>query len=69
MQPGDATAHSQLVLHAAPENATDRPRWTYFSIYIPADTLWTGTPFFAMGDAQLELDQPFDHPNFPVIYP
>lgn len=70
MQPGDATAHGGLVLHTAPENKTDVPRWAYISIYIPADTLWTGTPLRDVASRQgLVVDQPFDHPNFPVIYP
>jgi len=69
MQPGDATGHGGLVLHTAPENATDVPRWAYISIYFPADTLWTGTPFLGQGDATLAIDRPFDHPYFPVIYP
>jgi ectoine hydroxylase-related dioxygenase (phytanoyl-CoA dioxygenase family) len=69
MKAGDATAHSQLVLHTAPANATDVPRWTYISIYFPADTLWTGTPFHGQGDVTLEIDQPFDHLNFPIVYP
>jgi len=69
MQPGDATAHCGLVLHTAPENITDAPRWTYISIYIPADTLWTGTTFLSMSDAKLTIDQPFDHPYFPIVHP
>jgi hypothetical protein len=68
MQPGDATAHSQLVLHTAPENSTSMPRWTYISMYFPADTLWTGAPFHGQADAQLEKGQPFDDPIFPVVY-
>lgn len=67
MEAGDATAHSGLVLHAAPANTTDAPRWAYITIYIPADTLWTGTRFLGQGDIELAVDQPFDHPNFPVI--
>ena len=70
MGPGDATAHSSLVLHCAPENTTDVPRWVYISMYIPADTLWTGQPF-SDADVQdvLVKGQPFDHPNYPIIYP
>ncbi|HEX3681457.1 MAG TPA: phytanoyl-CoA dioxygenase family protein [Bryobacteraceae bacterium] len=68
MQPGDATAHGPLVLHTAPANLTGVPRWAYISIYIPADTLWTGTSFLGQGDIKLEVDQPFDHPNFPIVY-
>jgi len=70
MEAGDATAHHGLMLHSAPENATDKPRWAYISIYFPADTLWTGAPLRDAGSRDvLTIDQPFDHPNFPIVYP
>jgi hypothetical protein len=68
MQAGDATAHHGLMLHTAPQNATGVPRWAYITNYIPADTLWIGAPIHGTTDG-LVVDQPFDHPNFPVVYP
>jgi Phytanoyl-CoA dioxygenase (PhyH) len=70
MQAGDATAHHGLMLHSAPQNATDVPRWAYISIYIPADTLWTGAKMHGFSSVEgLAVDQPFDHPYVPVVYP
>lgn len=69
MRAGDATAHGGLMLHTAPKNTTEVPRWAYISIYIPADTLWTGASMHGTPSAELTVDKPFDHPHFPVIYP
>ena len=41
---GDATIHNGMVVHGAPENTTDRPRWTLIIAYHPADTCYTGAP-------------------------
>src|SRR5215207_386812 len=38
----------------------------YISIFFPADTLWTGKPFHGGEGVELEVDKPFDHPNFPI---
>ena len=32
LQPGDATVHSQLVIHEAPANTSDAPRWAYIGL-------------------------------------
>ena len=70
MSASDATAHGGLMLHTAPQNTTDVARWAYISIYMPADTLYTGAPIHGTGPRDgLAVDQPFDHPNFPVVYP
>ncbi|HEX3815982.1 MAG TPA: phytanoyl-CoA dioxygenase family protein [Mycobacteriales bacterium] len=39
-QPGDATVHHGYMVHGAPPNCTDRPRWSYIFSYTPADTRW-----------------------------
>jgi ectoine hydroxylase-related dioxygenase (phytanoyl-CoA dioxygenase family) len=70
MKPGDATAHSALVLHTAAQNTTNVPRWTYIVMYFPADTLWTGSKLRDEASQNiLKAGEPFDHPNFPIVYP
>jgi hypothetical protein len=44
LKAGDATIHHSLVLHSAPENTTDQPRWAFISAYMPGDALYTGKP-------------------------
>jgi len=70
-QPGDATVHDGLCVHAALENPTDRPRWACILPYHPADTQYTGSPHHIFrADIGLELDKPIRHPEyFPVIFP
>lgn len=69
LAPGDATIHSGLVVHGAPENTTDRPRWTLILFYHPADTCYTGAPhhIFRPGIG-LEVGKPIKHDLFPCIY-
>jgi hypothetical protein len=67
---GDATVHTGLVVHSAPENATDRPRWAFVTSYHPADTCYTGAPHHIFAQSLgLEVGQPIRHPLFPTIYP
>jgi hypothetical protein len=69
MQPGDATGHSPTVVHGAPENTTDRPRWAYITSYFPAASTYTGASCHHTDSAEgLERDKPFEHPNFPLVY-
>jgi ectoine hydroxylase-related dioxygenase (phytanoyl-CoA dioxygenase family) len=70
LQPGDATAHSSLVVHGAGLNMGDRPRWGYIintfpgnAPYIPYPTRHTA----GIEDA-LTPGKPLDHPRFPLIY-
>jgi hypothetical protein len=67
-EPGDATAHSPLVVHGAPQNTTDRPRWAFIAQYVPADALYTGMASFMTDGLGLEPWQPVDHPKFPLVY-
>jgi ectoine hydroxylase-related dioxygenase (phytanoyl-CoA dioxygenase family) len=69
LSPGDATAHAQFVCHGAPENTTDRPRWSYHCAYFPADTLYLPVPNHNFDGIGLELNKPLEHPRFPVVYP
>jgi hypothetical protein len=70
LAPGDATIHTGLVVHGAPQNSTDRPRWTLIASYHPADTCYTGAPHHIFrADMGLEVGKPIKHQNFPAIYP
>jgi len=66
---GDATVHSSVVCHGAPENTTDEPRWAYIVAYFPGDALYTGAPNHNFDGLGLQPSGPFDHPRFPVVYP
>jgi len=67
-QPGDATWHNSLTVHGAPANATDKPRWAYLIRYVPADSRWTGQPYFLFDDKGFAPGAVIDHPFFPVVY-
>ena len=68
LKAGDATAHSGLVVHSAPANSTDRPRWAYSIGYFPADARYTGEPFSNTDGIGLTIGEPLEHPRFPVVY-
>jgi hypothetical protein len=69
LHPGDATVHDRTLLHAAPENSTEEPRWAYTASFFPAETRYTGAPHKQTEGLGLQVDKPFDHPNFPLVYP
>jgi hypothetical protein len=69
-QPGDATAHSSLVVHGAGTNDSDRPRWGYIINTFPADAPYVPYPTqHTQGiEGDLTPGKPLDHPRFPLIY-
>lgn len=69
LRPGDASVHGVLTPHGAPENGTDTQRWGFATLYIPADALFNGAPTAKVEGTGIEPFQPFDHPNFPIVYP
>jgi hypothetical protein len=70
LMPGDATVHNGMVVHGAPENSTDRPRWVFLCAYHPADTCYTGAPHHIFSpDLGLEVGKPIKHELFRPIYP
>jgi ectoine hydroxylase-related dioxygenase (phytanoyl-CoA dioxygenase family) len=70
MRAGDATIHNGLVVHGAPPNTTDQPRWAYIASYHPADTCYTGAPHHIFSpELGLQVGQPIKHERFRVIYP
>lgn len=67
LKPGDATAHNLLTIHAAPENQTSEPRWSYLTSMFPADVLYTGAQQRRTDDLDLTVNEPFDDPRFPLL--
>jgi Phytanoyl-CoA dioxygenase (PhyH) len=70
-QPGDATVHGTMVVHGAPENRTDRSRWSYIVNYFPDDAVYTGLAGRATvgADDVLVAGEPFpEHPYYPTVY-
>ncbi len=68
LEPGDATAHAQLMVHGAPENTSDRTRWGFIFSYFPAHAPYNGAAMRAAQGLELELGKPLDHPAFPLVY-
>ncbi|MFC6935621.1 phytanoyl-CoA dioxygenase family protein [Actinomadura yumaensis] len=64
---GDATVHHSLVIHGAPANRRDRPRLSFTATYFDAATLYTGAPYGQTDGLGLAVNEPFDHPLFPVV--
>jgi ectoine hydroxylase-related dioxygenase (phytanoyl-CoA dioxygenase family) len=68
LQPGDALAHHSLTMHYSTDNQTvDRDRWAWGSRRMDARTAYNGAPNHRTDGRGLVLDQPFDHPAFPVV--
>ncbi|MBX3510140.1 MAG: phytanoyl-CoA dioxygenase family protein [Hyphomonadaceae bacterium] len=69
LKPGDATIHSSMTIHCAPPNLTDRWRIGYVLAYMPADSRYTGAPYYNVAGTGIEMGDEFDHARFPIIYP
>ncbi|WDZ85840.1 phytanoyl-CoA dioxygenase family protein [Micromonospora cathayae] len=67
LKPGDATVHDLGVIHYAPPNTTDTPRWVYTLQWLPPHARYTGAPNHRTDGHGLEIDRPLDHPRFPII--
>lgn len=67
LRAGDATIHSALTIHGAAANEHDRPRLSYAWTYFDAATQYTGAPFAQTDGLGLTVNEPFDHPEFPVV--
>jgi len=65
---GDATVHSNLTVHGAGENRTDKPRWAWLVMANPEDARWTGAPPEAyLTQGMAHLDRLDDEARFPLI--
>jgi ectoine hydroxylase-related dioxygenase (phytanoyl-CoA dioxygenase family) len=67
LEAGDATVHHALTVHGAPANRRDTARLSFTVTYFDADALYTGTPYQQTDGLGLAVNQPFDHPKFPVV--
>ncbi|MDL4774612.1 MULTISPECIES: phytanoyl-CoA dioxygenase family protein [Thermomonosporaceae] len=64
---GDATVHHSLVVHGAPANRRDLPRLSFTATYFDAAALYTGAPYGQTDGLGLTVNEPFEHPRFPVV--
>ncbi|HVY85583.1 MAG TPA: phytanoyl-CoA dioxygenase family protein [Caulobacterales bacterium] len=69
LKPGDATIHSSMTIHCAPPNTTERWRVGYVLAYMPADSRYTGAPYYNVENTGMKMGDVFDHARFPIIYP
>lgn len=69
LKPGDATVHHPLTVHGTGVNATDRPRWAFIVFYGSADAVYTGAAYPATDGLGLEIDKPFDRPEYSIVWP
>lgn len=67
LEAGDVTVHSDLCVHAAGQNVSDGPRWTYLLQVNPADARWTGAPAISFDTSTLKHLEPLDEARFPQI--
>jgi hypothetical protein len=67
LRAGDATIHDAQIVHSAPENQTTDLRWVYSATVFPADALYTGLANRLTDNIGLVVNEPFDHPDFPVL--
>lgn len=67
LEVGDVVVHSDLCMHEAGANRSNRPRWTYLVILTPADARWTGAPAISFDTDGLEQLATLDDVRFPRI--
>jgi hypothetical protein len=63
---GDVTVHSDMVVHGAGANLTDKPRWAYTISMKPADACWTGAPCASFDQTGMTAWKPFNE-RYPII--
>ena len=68
-QAGDALFHHVLTWHSSGSNVTDKVRWAMSSIRMSERCRYTGQQNFNTDNLGLVPNQPFDHPNFPTVFP
>ena len=67
LKAGDATLHDALTPHAAGPNLTQDIRWGLAMTYFPSEALYTGAPHRSFDGLGLTVNEPFDHPAFPIL--
>jgi hypothetical protein len=66
---GTAVFHHGLTWHCSGINRTDKVRWAMSSYRISTRCRYTGQANFNTDGLGLTPREPFDHPNFPTVYP
>ncbi len=66
-QAGEAVIHDGLIFHASGLNASDRVYRRVSFVYFPADSVYTGVPYFITDGLGLTPFKPLDHERFPVV--
>ncbi len=66
LKAGSATIHEGFTLHGSDPNSWDQPRVAYTIAYFRGDALFNGMPSRWTDGLGLKVDQPLDHPFFPV---
>jgi ectoine hydroxylase-related dioxygenase (phytanoyl-CoA dioxygenase family) len=64
---GEAVIHDGLVFHGSGLNDSDRAYRRASFVYFPADTKYTGVPYYSTDGLGLTPFKPLDHPKFPLV--
>jgi hypothetical protein len=64
---GDATVHSNMLVHGAGENHTASPRWAYSVLINPSDVRWDGSPAEGFDTTGMNWLDPIDDERFPIL--
>jgi ectoine hydroxylase-related dioxygenase (phytanoyl-CoA dioxygenase family) len=68
MKAGDATVHTNLTVHGAPPNTSDRTRFAYRLNYFPADARYTSHPHAFTDRLGLSHGDVIDSERFDYVY-
>jgi hypothetical protein len=64
---GEAVIHDGLIFHASGHNVSDRDYRRASFVYFPADSIFTGVPYFITDGLGLEPFKPLEHEHFPIV--
>ncbi len=64
---GEAVIHDGLIFHASGLNRSNRVYRRMSFVYFPADTRYTGIPYYSTDGLGLKPFQTLDHERFPIV--
>jgi len=67
LKAGDATVHHCLMIHGAPPNQSNDPRWSCAILYIDAETRFNGNNSLLPPGVHMEMYDLFDDSVFPLL--
>ncbi|MFI7066788.1 phytanoyl-CoA dioxygenase family protein [Kribbella sp. NPDC050124] len=67
LRAGDCTFHNSYLAHSATPNLTDDPRFAHVTIFIDAETTYTGDSHVVSDGLGLTVGEPLDHELFPTV--